>query len=244
MTERRLLMTTTGEPYQPVRITYAIPGRGYVCARLRKLACMEEDRAARSFVIWLDAEARELDLGTPEAHIEAFNQRVVLGVIRFPKSRAMTMQVRSSQRAIELAKLMRGVLGPRVDAVRMRVVNRWFAAEELTGELDELDRVLDQNVTVIRPEELERAMEAALASATTPADKRRALEEFHASRANEDVPLVEDFPLHPEEETEDMSDVKNVLNFRFLRAGRRWKGEEVTLRQVIEEAVAAHGLRG
>ena len=52
--------------------------------------------------------------------------------------------------------------------------------------------------------------------------------------------MVEDFPMHPEDESDEMSDLANVLNFRFVRAGRRWRGEDVTLRQVIEEAVHAH----
>ncbi len=35
-----------------------------------------------------------------------------------------------------------------------------------------------------------------------------------------------------------MGDLANTLNFRFVRAGRVWGGERVTLQQVIEELVA------
>lgn len=34
-----------------------------------------------------------------------------------------------------------------------------------------------------------------------------------------------------------MIDLAKMLNFRFMRAFRHWAGEQVTLQQVIEEAV-------
>ncbi len=39
-TERRLLATWTNEPFQPVRLYYAVPSRAFVVKRLRKLKCM------------------------------------------------------------------------------------------------------------------------------------------------------------------------------------------------------------
>jgi len=70
----------------------------------------------------------------------------------------------------------------------------------------------------------------------TPEQKMRAYEAFQAGRADIDVPPVEDFPLCPEEESEEMSELSTTLGFRSVRAGRRWRGEMVTLRQVITEA--------
>lgn len=240
VSERRLLTTTTGEPYQPVRLTYSIPNRSYVLPRLRRFRCVEVDKKRGRATIWLDAEARELELTPPPPQWESFGQRIHLGAIRFPQGRAMSLQVRSIQRAIELARMLRPRLGSEVELVRARIVNRWFEGEELTGEIGDLDHVLDRDVTVIDWEKNADELERATASATSPESYLRLAAEHQATRERQDVPMVEDFPLHPEDENDEMGDLANVLNFRFVRAGRRWHGEDVTLRQVIEEAVHAH----
>jgi len=40
--DRRLLATMTNEPFQPVRLYYAIPDRAFVTKKLRGLKCMVE----------------------------------------------------------------------------------------------------------------------------------------------------------------------------------------------------------
>jgi hypothetical protein len=40
--DRRLLMTLTNEPFQPVRLYYSIPDRDSVSGRLRTLECLVE----------------------------------------------------------------------------------------------------------------------------------------------------------------------------------------------------------
>jgi hypothetical protein len=152
----------------------------------------------------------------------------------------MSLQVRSIRRAIELARMLRPQLGSKVELVRARIVNRWYDGEELTGENDLLDKALDRDVTVIDCEANDAEFERATAGASNIEEYLRLAEEHRATRERQDVPMVEDFPMHPEDESDEMSDLANVLNFRFVRAGRRWRGEDVTLRQVIEEAVHAH----
>lgn len=238
--QRRLLTTTTGDPYPPVRLTYSIPSRSQVLRRLRRLRCVEIDKKRGRATVGLDHEARELDLDPPPPAWESLGQRIHLGAIQFPAERAMSLQVRSIRRAIELVRMLRPQLGSEVQLVRARLVNRWFEAAELTGEIDDLDRCLDRDVTVIDWEATADAFEKATAGAKDAEEYLRLAAEHRATRERQDVPLVEDFPLHAEDENDDMTDLANILNFRFLRAGRRWNGEEVTLRQVIEEAVAAH----
>ncbi len=51
-------------------------------------------------------------------------------------------------------------------------------------------------------------------------------------------------PLWPEDETADLRDLGSLLDFRFARALRRWKGEEVTLSEVIHEMVMAAYAQG
>ncbi|MRG96515.1 hypothetical protein [Polyangium spumosum] len=149
----------------------------------------------------------------------------------------MTLQVRSFSRAIEAARFFGPILGPRVVARRARLMNRFFGADELTDDLDSLDRHLDQNVTVIDPRAFEEQMDRYLAGTKTPEERRRAFERYHEDKRRErrDVPLVEDFPLAPEEETPDFTHLSMTLRLREIRAYEHWNGNtHVILRDIIE----------
>jgi hypothetical protein len=240
VTSKTVLATSTGEPYQPVRLTYSINSRAWARTGLKKLRCVTGE--AGGLTVWLTDEAREL-LGTPDQQFELFGQRVIVGVVRFPSAKSMTLQVRSYERAKAIAILVRAALGVSAQAVRMRVVNRLFAAEEKVGELEELDRWLDRDVVRVDPDDRDDADEdeEIRRAVAGREDKLQALEEFLSTRrrpsSRHDVPLVEDFPLYPEEESDDLRDLRTLLDLRFMRALRRWQGEDVTLRDVIEELV-------
>lgn len=132
----------------------------------------------------------------------------------------MTLEFRSFECAIAAAKFFSPILGPRVVARRARVINPWFDAKEFVGGPDELDRHLDQNVTTIDPRVAEQKMEQYLSGAKTQEEKRHALERYFEDKRRErrDVPLVEDFPLAPEEETPDFMHFAMTLRLRSLRA--------------------------
>lgn len=71
----------------------------------------------------------------------------------------------------------------------------------------------------------------------------RSLQQVHAAeRRKRDVPLVEDFPLWPEEETADFRDLTMMLQLRTLRAYEHWNGQtHLTLADVIHIVVEKGG---
>jgi hypothetical protein len=83
----------------------------------------------------------------------------------------------------------------------MPLVNRCFAADE--GTPDELMKNLDREVTVIDPRNAEAQMVGDLkgVSSIEHADRIAAQRIEKELESGKDVPLVEDFPLAPEEET-------------------------------------------
>lgn len=212
MPDKVLLTTSTNEPYQPVRLTFATPSPAVARRALSRLRCVTDDRHAATMTVWLTDEAREL-LGEPEKKFELLGQRVIVGSVRF-RGKTMVLQVRSHARAKGIARLARKAIGPGAQLVRCRVVNRLFAAEEQTGEVGELDRWLERDVVVIDSEAnaaiaAAEWSEIALAIAGRP-DRERALEEEltrrrrDPSRPRVDIPLVEDAPMWPEDENENM----------------------------------------
>ena len=92
----------------------------------------------------------------------------------------MTLQTNSIPRAIEGARFFGPRLGPEVIAMRCRLVNRCFAADE--GKLDELMETLDRDVTVVDPREAEAVVRRKSAGVRTPRDAERAAAEFMERR--------------------------------------------------------------
>lgn len=134
--ERCLLVTMTREPFQSVRLYYSIPSRPFVTESLRSLSCVVEVPDERCWQWHYDAEAASLPIAAGYDAVPPERRPIVLGRIRFPKSGGMTMQTNSIDRAVAAARFFGPRLGTEVVAMRCRVVNRCFAADE--GQPDEL----------------------------------------------------------------------------------------------------------
>jgi len=238
---RRLLATMTNEPFQPVRLYYAIPDESFVIERLRRLGCVAEASHERCWQWLYHAEAGALRFAGGEyGDVPKERRPIVLGRIRFPKHGRMTFETNSIERAIVGARFFAPRFGPEVVAMRCRMVNRWFAADE--GDPHELMGVLDRDVTVIDPREAEAELIRDLAGARSPEDAQRAMAERMKRRleSGEDVPAVEDFPLAPEEETPEFERLATALEFRLMRALEHWNGNtHLTLSAIIERTVRA-----
>jgi len=89
---RRLLVTMTSEPFQPVRLSYAIPDRAFVTQKLRALECTVEVPAERCWQWLFHAEAASLRMDAGYDEVPEEKRPIVLGRLRFPKSGGMTLQ--------------------------------------------------------------------------------------------------------------------------------------------------------
>ena len=239
-------MTMTNEPFQPVRLYYAVPDQSFVVKKLTALHCMVEAPLERCWQWLYHAEAASLRFPAGGYDDVPEDKRpIVLGRIRFPEHGAMTLQANSIDRAIAGARFFAPRLGPEVVALRYRLVNRFFAAHE--GHPDKLMATLDQDVSVIDPRVVELALSRQLAGVRSMQDAERATASL-AQRLmrKEDVPMVEDFPLAPEEETPDFKHLATGLQFRLARAFEHWRGNtHLTLAAIIvrsvEQAMQARG---
>ena len=147
-------------------------------------------------------------------------------------------EINRFRQLLEAAKFFGPILGAEVVAERARVVNRWFQGAEAENGLDRLDRLLDANVVIIDPLKTEAELEQAMSGAKTPREKRLAWDAYHERKRREDVPLVEDFPLTPEEETPEFSHLTMTLQWRAVRAWEHWRGNKnLTLANIIHRTV-------
>jgi hypothetical protein len=230
-----LLLTLTNEPFQPVRLYYSIPDRASVCKHLRGLECMVETPRDQCWQWLFQAEAASLRFAGGFDDVPKERRPIVLGRIRFPKDGSMmTLQTNSIQRAIGAAGFFAPYLGPQSGLVRCRLVNRLFAGEE--GSPKELAKILDRNVTVVDPRESEEAFNRDFKGVTSMEEAERMASESLKRRleSKKDVPMVEDFPLAPEEESSDFRDLTLTLQLRLIRAMEQWQGNaELTLPSLI-----------
>ena len=231
----------TGEPFQPIRLYYSIPSKVAATRIFLALRCTVEGGPGA----WLwhyENEAAELRFGRARNELPEEVHPIILGRFRFPSKNRLVLELRSADRAIEAAKFFGPMFGPAVVLQRVRIINRFFEASEVEVGLDRLDKTLDANVVQIDPAEAEAAIEAALAGARTQEEKQRAYFAHAEERRKIDLPLVEDFPLAPEEETPDFRDLTMTLRFRSLRAFEHWKGNTgLTLADVIHRVVEDGG---
>jgi len=238
-------MTLTNEPFQPVRLYYSIPDRASVSRRLSPLECLVEVPEERCWQWQFHAEAASLEFGGGYEDVPKERRPIILGRIRFPSDSSMILQTNSIARTIGAARFFAPYLGPECTAMRCRLANRLFAAEE--GRLEELMKTLDQNVTVIDPRGAEAAFTRDYKDVRTKEDFERIAAESLERRlkSKEDVPLIEDLPLAPEEETPDFRHLAFTLQLRLIRAMEHWRGNtDLTLAALIVRTVNESVLAG
>jgi hypothetical protein len=236
--KRQLLATMTGDPFQPVRLYYSIPDRSFVIKKLQSLKCMIEVPHEQCWQWLFDAESKSLRFPGGYTDVPKEKHPIVLGRISFGNNGGMMLQTNSISRAIEGAKFFGPRFGPNVVAIRVRVVNRCFAGDE--GGMSVLMKTLDQDVNVIDPREAEEEFKRDFKGVRTVEDYNRAAAEFMERKLKnrEDVPMVEDFPLAPEEETPDFRDLTFTLQLRGIRALEHWNGNtHLTLAAIITRMV-------
>lgn len=227
--ETSLLVTITGEAFQPVRLYYSVPSESAVARIFATLRCMAESRQGSQWGWLYQAEAKGLKFGDPYKKIPMKAHPIVIGVFQFPRAGEMVLSVRSVDRAIAAARFFGPRLGSAVVLRRGRLINRWFPASDAQHGLAALDASLDLNVTVIDPKLGEQRLGTFL---------DRGGRQPKPAPPEPDLPEVEDFPLAPEEETEDFQHLTMTLMLRYLRAAEHWNGNtKVRLRDIISRLV-------
>jgi len=212
MIAREPLYTSTGEPFQPIRLFYAVSATSNARQRLKRLRCIQNVSATE--LVWLHKrEAKELRFA-PHGVSPSAGPPTVLGRFRFVTPTELTLQLRSLPRARAAAAFFAKILGADVTLTRLRIVNRFFERNEIDKGLQVLEAELDQNVTSCR--------EPTMNSATKQLNMTAAF----------DVPLIEDCPVHPDDDTPDYTFLGYALNLRMLRAHDHFVGGKRTLGQI------------
>jgi hypothetical protein len=118
--DSRLLVTSTKEPFQPVRLYYSIPDKPFILRVFSGLRCVEPEVGGRNWVWLYQHEVTVLTFSAPYEDVPPELHPVIIGRFKFPEKRRMVLEVRSIQRACEAAKFFGPLLGPKVVDARSR----------------------------------------------------------------------------------------------------------------------------
>jgi len=234
--EKPLLMTMTGEMHQPVRLYYEVMDQAAVLKAFAKLRCMDDDQDNQRWVWLYHGEAKKLTFHTSYAAIPRKMRPIVLGSWRFANTEAMSLDVRSWERATKAVVFFDHALKRSIAQVtHAAIVNRLFPST--TDGLPELeDLFAPEKVTEIHPETLIRAVES-LQTLPDPEQRMDLAFAMMEQQSKQPLPDVEKFPVHFYDDG--IASFENALRLRQIVAFEHWQGHtDYTLGDIIRKVSA------
>src|SRR5216684_6427686 len=235
--EKKLLMTMTGEIHQPVRLYYQVVDQAAVCKVFAKLRCLDEDQDNHRWVWLYHGEAKTLKFHTSYAAIPRKMRPIVLGAFRFIHAEGMTLDVRSCERATQAVVFFDRYLKRSITHVtHAAIVNRLFPYT--AGGLPELEGLFaPEKVTEIHAEEMLQRAAASLKTIHDPGQRMDMAFALMERQSNERLPDVEKFPMHYYEDG--ITSLENALRLRQIVAFEHWQGHtDYTLGDIIRQVTA------
>jgi hypothetical protein len=226
MPDRILLVTTTGEPFQPARLHFTVRDRRALETCLRELECVDFDEGRNRWVWLFDAEARSLKFKHSWEDVSNKGP-VVLGSLYVHGTGAAELYVRSIARAL-MAMTFFDEYVPRavMEITDMDVASRLFSADERDLTPETLFAASDID--------LQKQVEGLKALL---ADPEQMWAEFsrHVSRvARKKLPELERLPTYFYEDGIKL--LTQVLRLRQHLAMEHWMGNhDLTMYDLIRE---------
>ncbi len=223
MSEKKLMVTITGEPFQPTRIHYEL----YDKVRLRKLfslqTFMKYDGSVDRWVWLYTGRAKKLNFKIPWKKIPKHLQPIIIGSFFQRATGAMFLETRSIERTVEAIAFFDRIIPRKVARVTdISIVNRLF---DVTRDTQALSSPLDHlfaNETKIDPEaklaDLKKRVAAGEAVQIDPAD----IVPMLWKGDDQSIPEVERFPANYYEDGIDRLHL--TLQIRQRLAFEHWKG--------------------
>lgn len=227
--QNRLVATTTGELFQPVRVYYRIQDRQQLKKVFSKLKCMSFDKKGDRYVWLYIKEAQRLVFKNPLSTIPKHLQPIVIGSFFSATPKTMYLEVRSIERALAALPFFDGYFKNQgVDVTDVTIVNRLFSEREVPSDIS----TLFKKETRIDPDAKLKNLKSAMSkiSAVT------STEDFLSQLGFAQLPDVERFPSHYAEDGIEQLEI--ALKNRQYVAFQHWNGNvDYSLNDLIAEAV-------
>ncbi len=224
--KRQLVVTKTGEPYQPIRVYFRISNPKTVQGAFKKLRCVIWDDHHNSWVWLYEQEARKLRFDISYKDVDKADRPLILAEMTFPSPTEMYFDTRSIDRALYGIEFFSRRINWRIaEATRLRIVNHLFSGGQVQ------QRPLNQyfseffdrpDVKVPNPEELEAKLDELEATHADSDEREEALSAFLDAEASQPLAEVEELPVDFKELG--MMPLTMALKMRQIEAFERWNG--------------------
>ena len=213
-TNKKLVLTMTGEVLQPVRVYYDVKDNKAVKKIFSKLKCVEFD-STRNRQVWLyQKESKKIKFEKPYLSIPLEHRPIVIGSFFTCSNKEMYLEVRSIERAIEgiifFDKHIKKYMAKVTD---ISIINKLFSGSENTTNFDSLF----DNATIINPEKNIDELNAFV-------DQGKSIGSFFEEKKKNTLPEVERFPSHYYEDGIEI--LTYTLKSRQYVAMQHWKGNK------------------
>ncbi len=229
---KTLITTHTGEPSQPVRIYYQVVKPKTVLGVFKKLRCVYWEKPLQRWRWAYEHEAQKLRFERSYSKIPKEAKPVVIGEFFWRGEQELWLEVRSFERAIKALEFFARRINPRAaQATKLRVVNRFFAAEEPNVEQlleSPYDSFFDgDEVDIPDPEQLLKEAQEVKQSQKTQEGSTEPWIEYLEAKLQEKTPEIEEIPLgFYREEGLGLEGLEMALSMRKLEAAQHFAGNE------------------
>lgn len=241
-----LIQTRTGEPFQPARIYYQVFNRKTVIGAFKKLKCMQDEPRLGCWRWLYDQETKKLKFDIPYNKIEKQYRPIVLGDFFFPNPHEMFLDVRSFDRALQALEFFSKRINRRAAQVtKMRIVNKCFDANAQVDQAH-LHPPFDyffnrEDVAIPNLQELELKMKSLEQEYDDEESRMKAFREFLEEKNKQPLPEIEEVPVYMDDEFE-LDRLKMLLNLKSIEAMQHWQGNtSFSQYDLIQQFVSAFG---
>ena len=199
MAEKTMLVTLTGERFQPVRLHYRVFDHGGLLAAFGKLRCVQHVPTQERWVWLYEQEAKKLRFQQSYAQIPRHLRPIIIGSFLPRGTDELLLDLRSCERAMAAIPFFDKHIPRRVARVtEAEVVNKLFPTDN--PQLTPADLFDRQPTPGSDPEAAVRQIVERAAQVEDPQERLRMALEAVQGHARAALPEIERFPVHYYEE--------------------------------------------
>ncbi|CAK0782049.1 conserved hypothetical protein [Gammaproteobacteria bacterium] len=228
--QEQLVVTWTGEIFQPVRLYYRVHDRNKVEQSFRKMTSMEPEPDKERWVWLYDGEAKSLKFKNPYSSIPKERHPIILGSFYSVNDNEIYLDVGSIERATKAVvffdkRIRRNI----AEVCYCAIYNKLIPQSEHPG------TNFDKLFAGVKTDEIESIQMAKLERMAT------SLKSGNIMGVTQDrsFELVEAFPCNYYSDGIKSFDL--ALQMRQVVAFKRWQGEDFTLTDAINQAFSIPG---
>ena len=214
--QKKLVMTMTGEIFQPVRLYYHVPNVEKLRRKFAKLDCIQFEDANGRWTWLFDDEAKSLKFKNSYTSIAKERRPIVLGAFYVSQAdNEILLDVGSIERALKAISFFDKHLGRAIAEPRyVAIYNKLFSDTDVHPGNNFTTLFAD-----VKTEEIDAKIEAAAQRAFEAVKSRGVQSYFDMMRRTE---LVEAFPTHYY--SEGIKQLRTALEMRQAVAIQHWQG--------------------